>query len=397
MREIKLHSPKKSDRILDITIICATVFLLTFAFYQQLSFFFLENISDELKPVVDYIPFWAAGKLAYTGQSAVVYNLEIIKQTERVVIPTLQNYLPWLNPPTFLVVMNVLGAFEFATSFGIWTVLTTFFYLITAWCLFPNRYTFLCAAFFPPFIFSFLIGQTGALTASLTIIALLNCEKRPFMAGILIGLLAIKPQTAVLIPVAFVASRNWKAFISATCSTFIFIVMTIVLYGTEIWHSFYINTLRHNNIILSKTYNDYYLQSLYGFFQYLELNTDIALIIQGIFAVISVAIVYICWSCKWLALNNKITVLVVCTLMLQSYTVIYDFTVLYFAIILLIKFPFYHTSFYKRTGIIALGSSFFLFLMYLKEPGGFFLCVFLLAVVAADMRAEYKIRNVSAT
>ena len=50
-------------------------------------------------------------------------------------------------------------------------------------------------------------GQNGFLTAALLGGALHWLDRRPWLAGVLIGCLAYKPQFGVLIPVALLAGR----------------------------------------------------------------------------------------------------------------------------------------------------------------------------------------------
>ncbi len=53
-------------------------------------------------------------------------------------------------------------------------------------------------------------GQNGFLTASLLGGALLLLDRRPLVAGVLIGLLAYKPQFGVMIPLVLLATARWR-------------------------------------------------------------------------------------------------------------------------------------------------------------------------------------------
>jgi len=63
------------------------------------------------------------------------------------------------------------------------------------------------------------------LTAALAGAALLSLERRPILAGVFIGLLAIKPHLALLFPVALIAIGAWRTLLAAavTGTTFIFV------------------------------------------------------------------------------------------------------------------------------------------------------------------------------
>ncbi|MBZ4317346.1 DUF2029 domain-containing protein, partial [Mycobacterium tuberculosis] len=65
---------------------------------------------------------------------------------------------------------------------------------------------------------SALFGQNSVLTAGLAALALHLLGKRPVVAGVVIGLLAIKPQLAVVFPFVLIAARAWRTFAAAALS-----------------------------------------------------------------------------------------------------------------------------------------------------------------------------------
>ena len=65
------------------------------------------------------------------------------------------------------------------------------------------------AAAFPAVFINIGHGQNGFLTAALLGGALHWLDRKPWLAGILIGLLAYKPQFGVLIPIALLAGQRW--------------------------------------------------------------------------------------------------------------------------------------------------------------------------------------------
>jgi hypothetical protein len=60
-----------------------------------------------------------------------------------------------------------------------------------------------------------LAAVRAAATAGLAALALHLLGKRPVAAGVLIGLLAIKPQLAVVFPFVLIATRAWRTFAAA--------------------------------------------------------------------------------------------------------------------------------------------------------------------------------------
>ena len=69
-------------------------------------------------------------------------------------------------------------------------------------------------------------GQNGFLSAALLIGGMRLSGIRPVLGGILLGLLAYKPQLGLLVPVALTASGSWRAMAAAGLTVFILIAAT---------------------------------------------------------------------------------------------------------------------------------------------------------------------------
>ena len=75
----------------------------------------------------------------------------------------------------------------------------------------PHRETLLAAAAFPAVFINIGHGENGFLTAALLGAALYWLDFRPWLAGLLSGLLAYKPQFGVLLKAAALASASLRA------------------------------------------------------------------------------------------------------------------------------------------------------------------------------------------
>ena len=62
--------------------------------------------------------------------------------------------------------------------------------------------------------------------------ALLLIERRPWLAGVLIGLLAYKPQFGVLIPVALVAGARWPTIAAAGATVVALVAISFAALGS---------------------------------------------------------------------------------------------------------------------------------------------------------------------
>jgi hypothetical protein len=84
-------------------------------------------------------------------------------------------------------------------------------------------------------------GQNGLMIAALFGGAMLLLDRRPILAGILIGLMSCKPQFGLLIPIALVCGRRWTTFAAAALTTLAFAAVSLLAFGTEDWLAFFAN------------------------------------------------------------------------------------------------------------------------------------------------------------
>eukprot|EP01035_Chromulina_nebulosa_P016704 gene16704-22156_t len=78
-------------------------------------------------------------------------------------------------------------------------------------------------------------GQTGFLTAGLLVGGLRRLGPRPVFAGVLLGLMAIKPQLAILVPVALAACGAWRAMAAAALTAAACVLLSGAILGWALW------------------------------------------------------------------------------------------------------------------------------------------------------------------
>ncbi len=71
----------------------------------------------------------------------------------------------------------------------------------------------------PAAVLCVISGQSSLITAAMLVTIFAWLDRRPVAAGILIGLLTLKPQLGVLFPIMLIASGRWRVFASAAVTT----------------------------------------------------------------------------------------------------------------------------------------------------------------------------------
>jgi hypothetical protein len=78
-------------------------------------------------------------------------------------------------------------------------------------------------------------GQNGFFTATFLILAVRHMDRKPIVAGICLGLLTVKPQLAILFPLALLLSGRIRCFASAALTTLLLIALSCAVFGTGVW------------------------------------------------------------------------------------------------------------------------------------------------------------------
>jgi hypothetical protein len=63
-------------------------------------------------------------------------------------------------------------------------------------------------------------------------------DRRPLVAGLLIGLLAYKPQFGVVIPLVLLATARWQVIAAAAATVLAACAVTFALFGAKVWTAF---------------------------------------------------------------------------------------------------------------------------------------------------------------
>jgi hypothetical protein len=138
-------------------------------------------------------------------------------------------------------------------------------------------------------------GQNGFLTAALLGGALVVLDRRPIIAGILIGLLVYKPQFGLMIPLALLAGGRWRAIVAATTTVILLTLATTIAFGPQVWHAFLNSTQFSRTVVLEQGATGWQkIQSVFSWARMWGAPIPLAYALQGALTLaLGVAIVWL--------------------------------------------------------------------------------------------------------
>lgn len=192
------------------------------------------------KPLgTDFISFWSAGRLALGGDPSAAYDPATHAAAEAAALPEARpDYYAFFYPPTFLLICLPLALLPYPAALAVWLAGGLAALLICLRRLLPQRWAILPMLAFPAVLVNAGHGQNGFLTAAAFGGGMTLLARRPFLAGLCLGALAIKPHLAMAVPVALIAARRWRAVAGAATGALGLCALSWAVLGGGTWRAF---------------------------------------------------------------------------------------------------------------------------------------------------------------
>jgi len=287
-----------------------------------------EMLDPRDKPIgYDFITFWAGSWLTLHDAAAAVFDPVKIMAAEQIAVPASEKMFLWHYPPTFLMVVAPLSLIPYTLAYILWSTVTLVFYALVIRRMAPQPQTVLLLIAFPGVFLNFFHGQNAFITAALLGSAMLTLERRPILAGILIGLMSFKPHLGVLIPLALLCGRHWQAFAAAAITTIVFAALSVLVLGVEPWIAFWHNIPVARAVFEEGLIRWGKLPSLYAALRLAGAGLETAYALHFLLAAVVTAVVGWVWWRKP-SLPLRAAVLVTGSLLVTPYVFDYDYALL---------------------------------------------------------------------
>jgi hypothetical protein len=198
-------------------------------------------VTKTVRPsTTDYVSFYAAGELANQGAPAAAYDQARHLRTEEAATEPGIGYQFFFNPPTYLLIMSPFARLPYLASFIVMQALTLALWLWLGTRVAGGGGAATLALLAVPSVWWVLgLGQNSFLSAGLMAAATLLLPSRPWLAGVAFGALCYKPHLGLMVPVALIAAREWRAILAAAATVCAAVAASLWLYGWATWQAFF--------------------------------------------------------------------------------------------------------------------------------------------------------------
>jgi hypothetical protein len=245
-------------------------------------------------------------------------------------LPGVLAFRPFLYPPLWLIVALPFGLLPLSVAVTLFLVLGIAAAVVS---LRANGLGWLAIAAIltsPAATWVVVGGQNTFLSLALLYGGLALLERKPVVAGILLGLLAYKPQLFVLIPVALLCARAWHALASLIVTLALASLATVLVLDPGLWVAF-VKAAREgaSSAVAAEMYAHVsgHMVTLLASAKILGLGTEAAIAVQLVGSLLAVGAV------GWIFFRYqpsyaRTTVLVAATMLVSPYTLNYDLLIL---------------------------------------------------------------------
>jgi len=193
----------------------------------------------------DFLVFHAAARAFFEGKLAWVYDIDAFTRFQVAIypdrLPPSTSFRPFFYPPVFLLMLLPLGLLSVAKAFGVFMTVTAA--LATALEGRRDLWGWLAVVTSPAAVWVVVGGQNTFLSIALLYGGLHLLERTPLGAGVLLGLLSFKPQIWVLVPLALLAARQWRALIAMVVTVAVLALASLAVFGFDFCLA-YLDTMR---------------------------------------------------------------------------------------------------------------------------------------------------------
>jgi hypothetical protein len=192
----------------------------------------------------DFTMFWSASALALEGRAGSVYDFQVIRDMQGLLTGVPDPAYPgWLYPPTALLLVTPVSLLPYKGALIVWSMLGAGALGLVLWKVVRDPGFVAALLLFPAVSLCLINGQSGLFLAALVGGGLVLLDRRPWLAGIVLGIATVKPQMMLLVVPCLLLGRHWRAIAGLAATFAALVVLSFLAFGSVTWAGFFDNVL----------------------------------------------------------------------------------------------------------------------------------------------------------
>lgn len=274
----------------------------------------------------DFANYWMAGQLIREGSALDLFGPHPVYFAH--LTAAFGADFPWHNwsyPPHYLLMVWPLGFLSYESAMLVFLLSTGALFLLALRSFAREAGPIVWVVAGPLVAHNFWAAQNGFLTAALALGALALRDRRPILAGILLGLLTIKPQLGLLFPFLLLAERRWSMIASAAVTTVVLVAASSAIFGVEAWKGYLDEVVPYQAFVMRALEGTFLamMPSVYGALRNWTMAPDMALTLHLLIAV-PVTLVTVVAFFRMADAHNRTALLLLATFIVTPYALSYD-------------------------------------------------------------------------
>lgn len=248
-------------------------------------------------------------------------------------VPAILRFFPaypeagyWLYPPTFQWLIQPLSLLPYPWAYAVYVIVSVaaFAIAVREWRQ-RSRWPWLVAMAFPGLWIALLAGQNSLITLMLMSLALAYSGTRPLLAGLCGGLLVIKPQLAMLLPLWWLCARQWRALSVMIVTGGVCCILSLAWSGWALWDAFFTAVSQFNADVVQQGAGGIWhaMPTVFAAARLHGATLPVAYALYALVAGLSVGLAASLWSTR-APLPLRVAAAIMATLLAQPYLLYYE-------------------------------------------------------------------------